>query len=67
MTPKEKNIAEARVWCARIRKELAEVEDVLDHAAEVRGWALLDSLRKAYEHASSAVLHAVQCSTRKTQ
>jgi hypothetical protein len=60
MTTHEQNLAEARQLTARIRKQLLDIEDVLTHAATIRGSAYLDSLQQALNHSESAVIHAVQ-------
>lgn len=50
----------ARVLIARIREALTRVEDVLAHAACIRGRTYMESLADAERYAGSAAVHVLQ-------
>jgi hypothetical protein len=65
-TPKaQQQIDEARDYMRRIRLELDKVEDIFAHAGAFRSAVFNESLMRAWQHAESARVHAMQVAVPK--
>lgn len=67
MSTHEQQLAEARVSIQRIRKELAELEDLMEHAASFRSDRWPDSLFSSWQNAESAKIYATQVAVAKVR